>query len=148
MAGYCGGKVGCVPSSYGLGLLDLGVAEPWDRGHGYVTMVFNESTVAELRLNATVFGGGRNVSVLYWQGPIADRAYAGNAGLAVGATFTSEIASGHPAYTKGQMLGAPALLMSSHGAGRVLISPPHPEETTPQIYDLVLAYTLWAAQVL
>ena len=64
------------------------------------------------------------------------------------ATFTTEIHSGHTQYTTGQMVGAPALMMTTYGQGRVLISPPHPEETAPRMDDLVKAYTLWAARAL
>ena len=143
--GYCGGRTGCSPSSYGLGLIDLYAAEPWNRGHGDVLVAYDDATVDALKLDPAVYRG-KNVTVLYYQGPIADRAHAGN--FSRGATFATEIASNLPQYTTGQMLGAPAVLFSTHGAGRVLVSPPHPEETTPRRDDVVLAYTLWAGRAL
>jgi glutamine amidotransferase-like uncharacterized protein len=142
--GYCGGAVGCANNSHALGLIDYGSAEPWDRGHGYVTMVYSDAAVAMLQLDPAKYGGGRNTSILYWQGPIADRGYKGS--YSSGATFTSEIHSGYPQFTTGQMVGTTALAWSTYGSGkgRVLISPPHPEETQPRLDDVVKAYVLWA----
>ena len=60
--GYCGGATGCKASSYGLGLLPLAAAEPWDRGHGPVLMTINDAAIAALRLDAAVYSA-RNVSV-------------------------------------------------------------------------------------
>jgi hypothetical protein len=143
MPGYCGGATGCAPSPTALGLVDMGVAEPWDRGHGYVTLAYTAAAVAALRLDASRYGGGRNVSVLYYQGPVQSRGYAGR--FSSNATYTSEIASLHPQWTTGQMVGTPALVTAGFGAGRVLLSSPHPEETVPRLDDVVEAYVLWAA---
>jgi hypothetical protein len=68
-----------------------------------------------------------------------------------GATFTSELHSGHPQFTTGQMLGAPGLVWATYGGaagGRVLVSPPHPEETVPRLDDVIEAYVLWAARAI
>lgn len=143
MAGYCGGGTGCSPSATALGLVDMGAAEPWDRGHGYVSVSFSDATVRALRLDAGRYGGGKNVSVLYYQGPIQDRGYAGR--FEANATFETEIATGHPQWTTGQMVHTPALVTTTFGAGRVLLSSPHPEETVPRLDDVVEAYALWAA---
>ena len=100
--GYCKGAVGCSPSSYGLALIDLAAAEPWDRGHGYVTMMFNDAAVAQFQLDPAVYSA-KNISLLYFQGPIAAKNYAEN--YTVHARFTTEIHSGHTNYTTGQMIG-------------------------------------------
>ena len=144
MAGYCGGGVGCAPSPYALGLINMGVAEPWDRGHGLVEMSFSASAVAMLQLDVETYGGGRNVSILYYQGPIQYRGYAG--GYTVDAVFNSEIHSGHPQWTTGEMVHTPSLIHATYGSagGRVLISSPHPEETIPRLNDLILQYARWA----
>ena len=101
-----------------------------------------------LGLDATRYGPQHNTTILYFQGPIASKMYAGNAGLSSGATFVTEIHSGHPEQTKGQMAGSPALLWATYGAGqgRVLVSPPHPEETLPRLDDVVEAYVRWAGR--
>lgn len=142
MAGYCGGATGCAKSPSALGLVDMGVAEPWDRGHGVVEMTFSDAAVAMLQLDAEKYGGGRNVSILYWQGPIQSRLYAGD--FTVDALFRSEIAANHPQWTRGEMVGTPSLLHTAYGKGRVLVSSPHPEETVPRLDDIVAAYVLWA----
>ena len=145
--GYCGGKSGCAKSSYALGLIDYGVAEPWDRGHGPVLVSYADETIAMLGLDAAKYAG-KNVSVLYYQGPIMSSLYTGK--YTAGATFETEIHSGHTAYTTGQMVGTPALMWTTYGAnaGRVLISPPHPEETVPRFDDVCEAYILWAARAI
>lgn len=71
MQGYCGGKTGCVASSYGLGLVSMGAAEPWDRGHGIVTVQFNAAGLKTLGLSPAQWGG--NTSILYYQGPVQVR---------------------------------------------------------------------------
>ena len=116
-----------------------------DRGHGVVEVLYSDAAIAALRLDAATYSG-KNVSVLYYQGPIMDKTYK-TTGFESLATFETEIHSGHTKYTTGQMVGAPALLRTTYGAGagRVLISPPHPEETIPRLDDVVQAYVLWAA---
>jgi hypothetical protein len=146
MAGYCGGAIGCVESPTALGLVDMGVAEPWDRGHGMITLIYTDAAVAALQLDVTKYGNGQNVSVLYWQGPIQSRLYKGKFDTL--ATFTSEIDYLHPQWTTGEMVNTPALLTTTYGSGRVLISSPHPEETIPRLDDIVEAYLLWAAKAI
>jgi hypothetical protein len=122
--------------------VDAGVAEPWDRGHGEVDVQWTAEAVAMLRLPAVY--AQRPFSVHYYQGPILDRAYAGN--YSAGALFMTEIHSKHPELTTGQMVGTPAMFKTTYGAGRVLISPPHPEETMPRLDDVLRAYTLWVGR--
>jgi putative intracellular protease/amidase len=147
LPGYCDGGVGCSNKTDALALIDYAAAEPWDRGHGMVSMIYDDNTVAMLKLDPAVYGGGRNTSVLYYQGPIADRAYPSK-GYTSGATFTSEIHSGHPNLTTGQMIGTTALAYTTYGEGRVLISIPHPEETVPRLNDVVAAYVLYAGKAI
>ena len=144
--GYCNGATGCTNSSHALALIDFAAVEPWDRGHGMVTMVYDDAAVAMLKLDPAVYGGGRNTSILYYQGPIADRLYPQS--FSSGATFTSEIHSSHTSVTTGQMVGTTGLAFSTYGAGqgRVLVSPPHPEETIPRLDDVIAAYVLWAGK--
>jgi putative intracellular protease/amidase len=146
--GYCNGNTGCTNSSHALALIDFASVEPWDRGHGMVTMVYEDAAVAMLKLDPKVYGGGRNTSILYYQGPIADRNYP--QGFTSGATFTSEIHLNHATFTTGQMVGTTGLAFSTYGAGkgRVLISPPHPEETVPRLNDVIAAYVLWAGKAI
>jgi len=143
---YCNGTVGCGPVSYALKLVDFAATEPWDRGHGYVTVMYTDAAISALHLDAATYSN-KNISILYYQGPIVDPRYK-NSGFTVGSSFTTEIHSLHPAQTTGQMLGAPALMMSTFGQGRVLLSPPHPEETVPRMDDIIEAYTLWAGKVI
>lgn len=146
MEGYCNGATGCSQSTWPLQLVDMGVAEPWDRGHGVVTMAFSDEAVATLQLPSSY--KGTNTSVLYWQGPIQSRLYPWT-GFTSLAMFTSEVAYLHPEWTTGQMVNTPAVLTSVyHGAGRVLISAPHPEQTEPMLLDVIKGYVLWAAKAI
>ena len=81
----------------------MAAAEPWDRGHGYVEMLFSDAAIALFKLDPSVYSG-KNITVLYWQGPIASK-IGPAANYTTHALFTSEIHSGHTAYTTGQMLG-------------------------------------------
>ena len=45
------------------------------------------------------------------------------------------------------MVNTSAIVTSSYGSGRVLVSSPHPEQTQPQLLDLILGYVRWAAGV-
>ena len=44
--------------------------EPFDRGHGNVSVEFSPAGLRDLKLDTARFGGGKNVTILYWQGPI------------------------------------------------------------------------------
>lgn len=50
----------------------MGVAEPWDRGHGIVTVQFNAAGLKTLGLDPAQWSG--NTSILYYQGPVQVRA--------------------------------------------------------------------------
>jgi glutamine amidotransferase-like uncharacterized protein len=71
-----------------------------------------------------------------------------NSGFTVLATYATEIAINYPSITKGQMVNTPAIVTSTVGAGRVLLSSPHPEMTTPMLYDLIKAYILWTGRAI
>jgi hypothetical protein len=58
------------------------------------------------------------------QGPVQDRSYKGS--FTTLASFTSEIHSLHTPYTTGQQIHTPAILTTTYGQGRVLLSSPHP----------------------
>jgi hypothetical protein len=88
-----------------------------------VTIEFTDAAIATLRLNPAKYAG-TNTTILYWQGPIQDRGYAGN--FTTLAHYTSEIHSLHTPLTTGQQIHTPAILTSTFGAGRVLLSSPHP----------------------
>lgn len=101
--------------------------------------------VSMLGLDPTVYGPDHNTTILYWQGPIQSKIYPFNPRNTVLATYKSEINYEHSQWTTGEMVGTPALLTTTHGAGRVLISSPHPEETVPMNMDLILGYVQWTA---
>lgn len=121
--GYCNGKSGCAKSPYMLGLVDAYGAEPWDRGHGYVTIQLTPAAVKTLQLDPGKWLN-KNMSILYWQGPVQDRKYSGK--FDVLASFTSEIHSLHTPITTGQQINTPAIITSTYGQGRILLSSPHP----------------------
>jgi hypothetical protein len=109
-----------------------------------VLVSYSSAAIEMLQLDASKYAG-RNISMLYYQGPILDKKNYVQRVESL-ATFETEINSGHTPYTTGQMVGAPALFHATFGAGkgRVLISPPHPEETVPRLDDIVEGYILWA----
>jgi glutamine amidotransferase-like uncharacterized protein len=144
MAGYCGGATGCAASTWPLRLVDMGVAEPWDRGEGDVTIMLTDDAVDMLHLPQS--WKGANQTILYWQGPVMSRDYKGN--FTTLATFTTEIATKHVAVTKGQQIHTPALVTTTYGAGRVLLSSPHPEQSLPGMLPLVQAYVLYASRAI
>ena len=99
--GYCGNATGCLKTPWSLGLAPLASADPWDRGHGLVNISFSAAAVAALRLP---YAAGANVSIMYWQGPILDRAWRGalpGVNFESLATYESEIHADWPDYTTG-----------------------------------------------
>lgn len=68
---YCGGKTGCYPDDWALGFVNIASANPWARGHGPVDVTFTDAAVDALQLPESY--RGRNVSIMYWQGPILDK---------------------------------------------------------------------------
>lgn len=148
MNGYCNGATGCSASSYALGLIDMGVAEPWDRGHGNVTMEFTAEGVQTLGLDPAKYGPGINTTILYWQGPIQSRLYSPVRPWSALAHYTTEIHSLHPEWTTGEMTGTPSILTDSYGQGRVLISSPHPEQSSPVLLDMIQGYVQWTSKAI
>ena len=64
------------------------------------------------------------------------------------ATYKSEIHIDWPSYTTGVMINTPAIVTSTYGQGRVLLSSPHPEESVPIITELIGAYVNWAGKAI
>lgn len=146
---YCGGHVGCRESNQSIAIVAGGAKEPWDRGHGNVTIQLTADAVKELQLPQS--WATEPVHIVYWQGPIMEPfpnpekpdlpAYLSRA------KFTSEINTKHPQWTTGEMLGADAIVTTTYGKGRVLISSPHPEHP-PQVLPLIHAYVRWAGRII
>lgn len=147
MPGYCGDLTGCNNASWALGLVDMGAAEPWNRGHGEVTITFTAEAVQMLQLPTSYLD--KNISILYWQGPVQSRLHSWD-GFTTLATFTSEIHSNLPQWTTGQQINTPAIITTEYGAGkgRVLLSSPHPEATVPMLLDLIRGYVLYAGRAI
>ncbi len=148
--GTCGGAFLGLQHAhfYGVGPTGRGppTQEPFDRGHGPVSVEFSASGLAALRLDPASFGG--NVTILYWQGPIVKPADL-PANVTRWATFRTEIHSQHTNETRGEMIGTPAFTSidgygGAAGGGRVVLNSPHPELTPnlPQIYAGELKWVL------
>jgi len=127
--GYCGGATGCTKSSYALGLVQMGAAEPWDRGHGYVDMMFNEETIAMLQLNASRYSQ-QNVSILYYQ----VRGVRAGGGAENGSAVRRRSPMGEP---------APACFTASsiRTPRRALSTIAHTRETSPLVQRFYLRFT-------
>lgn len=146
-----GGYVGVCAGAYNgenMGLLAAGKKEPYNRGDGTAEVTFTDDGVAALKLAnlGPSYAPGANLTLMYAQGPIfchaSPGAVCGKEGGGVDAsglpafttlaTYRSEV-NANPAVanlTKGQMLGAPAIVTAPYGKGRVLLSGPHPELST------------------
>jgi glutamine amidotransferase-like uncharacterized protein len=107
-----------------------------------VTIVFTDDAIDTLQLPEKY--RGVNVTIYYAQGPVLDPKYPGT--FTTLATYTSEIHSVHTNLTRGQQTGTPAIIMGTYGAGRVLLSSPHPEATSPMLLDIIKGYVLWATK--
>lgn len=146
---YCGGEMGCFASNMSLAIVAASAQEPWDRGHGNVTIRLTAAAVRELRLPSA--WAHEDVEIVYWQGPIMhpykDPEHPGLPPYVSRAKFTSEVNTVHPKWTTGQMLNADAIVTTSYGEGRVLVSSPHPEHP-PQVLPLILAYVRWAGRLI
>ena len=146
--GYCGNATGCFKTPWSLGLAPLASADPWDRGHGLVNVSFSAAAVAALRLP---YAPGANVTIMYWQGPVLDKAWRGalpGENFEELATYQSEIHEDWPDFTTGVMVGTPALTSTTYGRGRVLLSSPHPEETSPILLPVIRGYVQWAGRAI
>ncbi len=123
--GICGGAyLACSKFSWGLGLLDAQtVSSKWKRGQGDVQI---EITAAGQRLTSLP---AERRDIRYANGPIIKPA--GRTDLAPYeplAIFRTELAeNGSPV---GAMVNSPAIVQGSFGQGRVIISSPHPEQTS------------------
>jgi glutamine amidotransferase-like uncharacterized protein len=125
--------------SWSLGVLDAKVLDTahWARGSGTVRMKLS-------RAGRRLFSERKaEVPILYWQGPILARA--GDPRIPdfeVLATYRTEIAkNGAP---RGVMIGTPAIVRGRFGKGRVLVSSPHPEQTSA-LFDYVPRAVRWLA---
>jgi hypothetical protein len=114
--------------------------EPWDRGHGNVSVEFTAGGLSAMNLG-TDFDG--NVTIKYWQGPIVKAADL-PANVSQWAFFRTEIHSQHPNETTGEMVNTPAFSAVDYGQGRVVLNSPHPElgPQHPQIYTGELKWVL------
>ena len=116
--------------------------EPFDRGHGEVQVEFQSLGLSELHLNYT-----KNVTIVYWQGPIV-KTKDFPEDVQILAIFRTEIHSRHTNQTTGQMINTPAItaLDSEPTAGRIVLNSPHPEiprsdgTTLPEIYAGELSF--------
>ena len=88
---YCDGQTGCFADDWALGFVNIASANPWARGHGPVDITFTDAAVDALQLPASY--RGKNVSIMYWQGPILDKVRACSRGRG-GAAGAGERASG------------------------------------------------------
>ena len=115
--------------------------EPFDRGHGNVSVEFTAGGRSALRLGDEFEG---NVTIMYWQGPIVKPADM-PANVSQLAFFRTEIHSRHTNETAGEMVNTPAITtMDNYGSGRVVLNSPHPEllPQLPQIYAGELQWVL------
>lgn len=88
-----------------------------------------------------------NLTIYYGQGPILQPLHRPDLPPFTRlATYTSEIHSKHTNETKGQMIGAPAVVVAEHGQGRVLVSSPHPELTSPPLDKMLAHYVLYVTK--
>lgn len=92
-------KPGCYATPWSIGLINMATLNPWARGHGPVNVSFTDEAIALLHLDPAVYAG-KNVSILYWQGPIQDKSYPWT-GFATLATYKSEISTGYHNLTAG-----------------------------------------------
>jgi glutamine amidotransferase-like uncharacterized protein len=116
--------------------------EPFDRGHGTVNVEFTKDGVADLGLDVSIFGGNKNVTIMYWQGPIVKTVDLPK-NVSKLAFFRTEIHSKHTNETTGEMVNTPAITsLDNYGKGRVVLNSPHPE-LDPKIPDIYTGELLW-----
>ena len=163
-----GGYLGICGGAYLAGSLKIikyVKKEPWDRGDGDILLTWSDAGRASLQLgpehdlpgwglgdgpafagnlSASGYAEGTNMTIHYGQGPIfADEANPAYTRLA---TYETEIHSKHPKETTGQMVGTAAVIASTYGKGRVLLSSPHPELThLPGRKNIIERYARFAA---
>lgn len=138
--GICAGAyLACSGFSWGLGILDARtVSSKWRRGSGKVEIEVTPEGEALTKLPAA------RREIRYGNGPILKAA--GRTDLPPYeplAWYRTELAeNGTPA---GVMVNSPALVRSTFGKGRVLISSPHPEQTDG-MEDAVERAVRWVAE--
>jgi len=149
--GTCGGAFLAIShlKLYGEGAAGNGPAtqEPWDRGHGTVQVEFTPAGAQQLGLVASTYAG-KNVTIMYWQGPIV-KADAFPSNVTKLSYFRTEIHSGHPNETTGEMVNTPAMTSlddyGGQGLGRVFLNSPHPE-LEPTHPDIYVGELLWVTR--
>jgi len=135
--GYIGICAGGFEAIQHLKIIKANVRQPYDRGAGNLTVEFNEQGTRAL-------GYSGNETIYYHWGPVVDPpADSGN--FTALSYYRTETHTRHPNKTTGQQINTPAMFTSLYGTGRVLISGPHPELTTPIIYKLLFNYVEFAA---
>ena len=162
--GICGGAYLAGPG--GLDIIKYTKKEPWDRGDGAILLTWTDAGADALQLgpahdlpgwglgdgpaaagnaSASGYAPGTNMTIYYGQGPIF--AAEDNPAYTRLATYMTEIHSKHTSQTQGQMVGMAAVITSTYGKGRVLLSSPHPELTKlPGRKNLIERYARYAAQ--
>ena len=68
--GTCGGAFLAIKHLGLYGEPSPPTVEPWARGHGPVSVEFTLKGVSSLQLSHSEYGGDKNVTIEYWQGPI------------------------------------------------------------------------------
>jgi len=119
--------------------------EPWNRGHGDVKVEFTAQGLTQLDLPKGSYGG--NLTIMYWQGPIVKTSDFTKYAPAVKplAYFRTEIHSGQPNKTTGEMVNTPAVTSLDGyggGTGRVVLNSPHPE-LTPNVPAIYAGELVW-----
>ena len=114
-----------------------------------VQLEFTPTGLTQLQLPESTFGPyPRNVTIMYWQGPIvkeADLDKWANVSVSKLAFFRTEIHSQHTNETMGEMVNTPAITsLDNYGDGRVVLNSPHPElaPKLPMIYTGELLWVL------
>jgi glutamine amidotransferase-like uncharacterized protein len=137
--GICAGAyLACDGFSWGLHVLNAKTpSSKWQRGHGDVKL---ETTVEGQKVLGLPAGP---VDVRYGNGPILvsaeDKALANFEPLAFYRSEMSEYDT-----PKGIMVNSAAIVRSTFGKGRVLVSSPHPEQT-PGMEEFIIRAVHWAA---
>ena len=131
MKGYCGDKTGCSQSTESLSIISAAATEPWDRGHGNVTIEFTSNAIEVTHthihshthtihshihpLSLSLFqqfhlpdSYRSPVNIVYWQGPILRRWQTPHdpslPAYTSQATYHTEIHSKHTEWTKGALI--------------------------------------------
>ena len=119
--------------------------EPFDRGHGNVSVEFTMQGLSALQLGDETGPFGGNVTIMYWQGPIVQPTDMPT-NVSQLAFFRTEIHSRHTNETSGEMVNTPAITtldgFGGKGGGRVVLNSPHPE-LQPQLPEIYAGELNW-----